>query len=172
LLAQYAYSVIHHPEDSLSLCEVSMKSWSNYSKHTQSQAGDAVLEFAAALPLFLLLISGIVIFAWLFWAQAAADIAAVRALKEGAANRGGELVDPGAGASSFSDSMGFLTGPRTAGLIGEAQVSVQEGRRAVQFGVSGSVNLKFGPLEGAYSFGGGGFGRLWRFWPGPPEGWE
>jgi hypothetical protein len=149
-----------------------MKNRSSYPKHTNPEAGDAVLEFAAALPLFLLLIGGIVIFTWLFWAQAAADIAAVRALKEGTVNQGGEAVDPGAGVSSFSDSMGFLTGPRTAGVIGEAQVSAQEGRRAVQFGVNGSVNLKFGPLEGAYSFGGGGFGRLWRFWPGPPEGWE
>jgi hypothetical protein len=149
-----------------------MKNRSSYPKNTKTDAGDAVLEFAAALPLFLLLIGGIVIFAWLFWAQAAADIAAVRALKEGTANQGGEAVDPGAGVRSFSDSMGFLTGPRTAGIIGEAQVSTQEGRRAVQVGVHGSVNLKFGPLEGAYSFGGGGFGRLWRFWPGPPEGWE
>lgn len=136
---------------------------------SRAEAGETVLEFAAALPLFLLLVAGIVLFAWLFWAQAVADIAAVRALKEGTVNRGG-AADPAAGSAFFADAMGTLTGSQTSGAVGDVQVAA--GERTLQFGVAGTADLSFGPIDTVYTFGGGGFGRLWRFWPGPPEGWE
>lgn len=146
-----------------------MKAHSMKRTRNKWEAGETVLEFAAALPLFLLLVAGIVLFAWLFWAQAAADIAAVRALKEGTVNRGG-ASDPAAGSAFFADAMGSLTGGQTAGAVGDVQAAA--GERTLQFGVAGTAHLSFGPLDTVYTFGGGGFGRLWRFWPGPPEGWE
>jgi hypothetical protein len=141
----------------------------SYTRHTER--GSTALEFAAALPLFLLLVSGIGIFAWLFWTQTAADIAAVRGLREGSIGRG-ESVDPALGKSFFTGSIAFLTGPRTSGTVGAAEIWADDSRRGVSFDVGSSLRLKFGPLESAYSFGGGGFGRQWRFWPGPPQGWE
>lgn len=138
-------------------------------KRRRAEAGETVLEFAAVLPLFLLLVAGIVMFAWLFWAQAAADIAAVRALKEGSLSRG-VGPDPGAGTAFFSEAMNRLTGGRTAVTVGDVQAVT--GERTLQFEVSGAAQLSFGLLEADYIFGGGGFGRLWRFWPGPPNGWE
>jgi hypothetical protein len=142
-----------------------------YKRKRKTGSGSTTLEFAASLPLFLLLVGGIGIFAWLFWAQAATGIAAVRGLREGSLARG-ESVDPVLGQTFFAGSMGSLTGPRTSGTVGAADTWADDSRRGVSFGVAGSVDLAFGPLEGAYTFGGGGFGRQWRFWPGPPEGWE
>jgi hypothetical protein len=66
------------------------------------ERGDAILEFAAALPLFILLLAGIGIFSWLFWAQAAADVAAMRALQEASVNRGADAINPGAGVSELN----------------------------------------------------------------------
>jgi Flp pilus assembly protein TadG len=143
----------------------------NHKRKRNTEAGSTTLEFAAALPLFLLLVGGIGIFAWLYWAQAAAGIAAVRGLREGSISRG-ETVDPALGRSFFESSMGSLTGPRTAGTVGAAETWADDSRRSVAFGVGGAVHLKFGPLDSVYTFGGGGFGRQWRFWPGPPDGWE
>jgi hypothetical protein len=136
------------------------------------ERGDAILEFAAALPLFILLLAGIGIFSWLFWAQAAADVAAMRALQEASVNRGADAINPGAGAKSFQSSIGTLTGGRTAGAVGGASVSTNAARRMVHLNVAGSVRLSFGPLESLFNFGGGGAGRMWRFWPGPPNPWE
>jgi hypothetical protein len=136
------------------------------------ERGDAILEFAAALPLFILLLAGIGIFSWLFWAQAAADVAAIRGLKEASLNRGGDATSPGSGAASFRSSMGALTGSRTAGAVGDAHVSVSGAERMVNLAVTGSVQLLFGPLSSSFNFGGGGAGRVWRFWPGPPDPWE
>ncbi len=134
--------------------------------------GDAILEFAATLPLFILLLAGIGIFSWLFWAQAAADVAAIRALQEASVNRGADTINPGAGAKSFRSSMGALTSERTAGAVGGASISTSAAKRMVHLNVTGSARLSFGPLEGLFNFGGGGAGRMWRFWPGPPDPWE
>ncbi len=141
-------------------------------KRCYFERGDTILEFTAALPLFLLLIGGIAIFAWAFWAQAAADIAASRAVNEGSFNQGGDSISPAIGSSSFQRSMGFLTGDRTAGVVGEPIVSASESQHMVQFHVIGSIQLLFGPLDSLFKFGGGGAGRMWRFWPGPPSPWE
>ncbi len=143
-----------------------------HKKRKNLERGDTILEFAAALPLFILLLAGIGIFSWLFWAQAAADVAAIRGLKEASLNRGGDAISPGSGAASFRSSMGFLTGSRTAGAVGDANVSVSGTERMVHFDVTGSVRLSFGPLNSIFNFGGGGAGRMWRFWPGPPNPWE
>ncbi len=132
-------------------------------KRKNLERGDTVMEFAAALPLFLLLMAGIGIFAWVFWAQAAADVAAIRGLKD---------ASTGSGSSSFESSMNALTNGKTAGAVGGADVSVSDSQRMVNLDVAGSIRLLFGPLDSVFNFGGGGAGRLWRFWPGPPSPWE
>ncbi len=132
-------------------------------KQKINEHGDTVLEFAAALPLFLLLLAGIGIFAWVFWAQAAADVAAVRALND---------ASTGAGSGSFASSLSALTNGQTAGAVGGANVSTNTGQRMVNLDVTGSIRLLFGPLDSLFNFGGGGAGRMWRFWPGPPSPWE
>ncbi len=132
-------------------------------KHKINERGDTILEFAAALPLFILLLAGIGIFAWVFWAQAAADVAAIRGLKD---------ASTGSGSGSFESSMNALTNAKTAGAVGGADVSANESQRMVNLDVAGSIRILFGPLDSIFNFGGGGAGRMWRFWPGPPSPWE
>lgn len=141
-------------------------------RNINPEAGETVLEFAASLPLFMLVIAGIVMFAWLFWAQAVADIASVRALKEGSLNRGGESINPELGSAFFSQSIGTLTGTRTSGVIGEAAFTSSFPDRSMKVNINGSVQFDFGPLSSLFNFGGGGAGRIWRFWSGPPDPWE
>jgi len=141
-------------------------------RRKKKEAGETVLEFAAAMPLFTLILAGIVMFAWLFWAQAVADIASVRALKEGSINRGVDSVNPAYGTAFFTDSTFALTGGRTSGVIGNAGVTPSIPERTVQLRVNGMVSLDFGPIASLFRFGGGGAGRMWRFWPGPPDTWE
>lgn len=136
------------------------------------ERGDTILEFAAALPLFLLLLGGIGVFAWVFWAQAAADIAATRALQMGSLNRGGDATSPAAGAAFFQSSMEFLTGSKTSAAVGRPALSTGESGRMLRFDVTGQARLAFGALDSLFKFGGGGAGRTWRFWPGPPDPWE
>ena len=142
------------------------------SQNKTTEAGETVLEFAAALPLFMLVVGGIVMFAWLFWAQAAADIASVRALKEGSINRAGDNINPGWGTAYFSQSTSNLTGARTSGVIGEAVFSEYFPERSVRANINGSAQMNFGPIASLFNFGGGGAGRIWRFWSGPPDPWE
>jgi hypothetical protein len=141
-------------------------------KKRNPERGDTVLEFAVVLPLFLLLLGGIGLFAWAFWAQAAADVAASRALQAGSLNRGGDAVSPGAGIPSFQQSLRALTGGQTAGAVGSPEVSASPSQRLLHLDVLGQIRLLFGPLDSLFQFGGGGAGRLWRFWPGPPSPWE
>jgi hypothetical protein len=140
-------------------------------RHT-GERGDTVLEFAAVLPLLLILFAAIGMYAWLFWAQAAADIAAVQALREGVLNRGGDQLNPGEASTFFQQSIQVLGGENTAVQLGEVRVQSNTGQRAVSLRVSGSTAMQFGPLDLGYTFGGGGYGRMWKFFGGPPDPWE
>jgi TadE-like protein len=138
----------------------------------EGESGDTILEFAAALPLLMLLFFTLGAAVWTFWSQAAADAAAAQAAREAAFNRGGDLVLVSAGASSFSESTAYLTGERTASAVGGAGIAPMEDFRMVVLQVLGGQEIRFGPIQTGYTFNGGAASRLWRFYSGPPDPWE
>jgi len=136
--------------------------------------GDTIFEFAAVLPLFLIMFGGIGIFGWLYWADSISSVAAARSIRESTLNRdNGTNISPGAGTSKFTSSVNFLGGNRTGGEIGGASISIDEGRRMVVLRVNGSTTISFGPLQSDFGFNAGGASRMEKFFPGPPiNGWE
>lgn len=138
----------------------------------RSERGDTILEFAASLPLLLVLFFTLGAAVWTFWAQAVADVSAARAVREASFNRGGDIVLPGEGTASFAASTGYLTGDLTAGVIGSPSVSGLEDFRMVVLQVLGSQEISFGPINTGYTFNGGAASRKWRFYSGPPDPWE
>jgi hypothetical protein len=127
---------------------------------------------AAALPMLLVLFGGFGGIIWMMWAQTVADIAAVRALRAASFNRGINLVSPGSGYEFFGESTSYLAGGNTASTLGQPAIVTDGIFRMVRLSVRGSTSWSFGPLIGQYSFGGGGAGRYWIFYPGPPAPWE
>lgn len=136
------------------------------------EKGSAMVEAALAFPLFFLLIGAFGLLTWVFWAQVSASIAAARSIRESGINRPGDVIYAQKGYSYFSAATSQLTGAKTAGTIGSPSVEEAEAFRMVRLFVTGSTPLRFGPLESAYQFGGGGSIRMHKFWPGPPSPWE
>ena len=134
--------------------------------------GSSILEFAASLPLFLILLAAFGFAVWTFWAQTAADVAAVRAVREASFNRGGDIVLPLAGFGYYNQSVATLTGGRTAARISDPQVNHHPDFRMLTFTFWGSGDTHFGPLTGTHAFAGGSAGRWWIFYAGPPDPWE
>ncbi|MCB2160627.1 hypothetical protein KQH40_00915 [bacterium] len=138
----------------------------------KAEQGDTILEFTASLPLFILLFFTLGAAVWVFWSQAVADVVAAMASREASFNRGGNLVLPSYGYTSFSESTSYLTGGQTAEAIGTPQISRLSGFRMIVMEVFSDQGLSFGPIDTDYTFNGGSASRYWIFYGGPPAPWE
>ena len=141
-------------------------------KKKRSERGSEILEFAAALPLFLILMAAIGGTVWISWAQAVDDVVMSRAIREASFNRGGNAVSPSMGPAYFSGNTAFLAGGQTAGAIGGATAASISNFRMVVMEAVGGAQWGFGPLAGSYEFSSGSAGRYWIFYGGPPDPWE
>jgi len=138
----------------------------------KSEQGSEILEFAAAMPLFLILMAAIGGAVWISWAQAVSDVVMSRAIREATFNRGGNKVSPGLGPAYFADNSAFLAGGETAGSLGGATATSIGNFRMVVMEAVGGTQWSFGPLAGGYDFTSGSAGRYWIFYGGPPDPWE
>ena len=140
--------------------------------HRKSEKGDTFVEFAGTLPFMMILFASVGFAAWLFWAQAAADAAAVSGIRASSMYRGNGRVYPGMGYEEFEEALEVLAGRSTSGVIGTPSIETNRAFRYVRLFVTGGTEWDFGPLSGEFSFGGGGATRLHNFYPGPPDPWE
>lgn len=140
--------------------------------NTNHEQGDVMVEFAIALPIFIILMAAIGWGAWLSFTQNAADISAILALREGSFNRGENTVLTQAGPGYFTERLPAHVGPESASYVGVPQVQHLSDFRMVTLQVNGNVDFSFGPLTANHNYGGGGAGRFWLFYPGPPDPWE
>lgn len=136
------------------------------------EQGDAMVEFAIALPIFIILMAAIGWGAWLSFTQNAADISAILAIREGSFNRGENTVLVQAGPGFFAERLPTHVGSKSASYVGVPQAQHLSDFRMVTLAVNGTVEFIFGPISANHDYGGGAAGRYWLFYPGPPDPWE
>ena len=130
-----------------------------------------MLEFAIVFPVFAMLAASMGLFTWLFFAQVAADMSGIRAVREGSINRGVRSYSPASSFSYYKDAAEGLAGG-TASIFGSPDVRTNETMRLLRVLTTGGTDLDFAGFGTSYNFGGGGSSRINLFWPGPPAPWE
>jgi len=136
-----------------------------------AEKGDAILEFAAALPLFILILGLTGIFAWAAWAQGASAMITAEAVREAGMNRNGEVY-PEVGGEIFSTGIYSLLGSKTGSLIGFPAITANPTQHQVTLDLTNTGDVMFGILGLTFEWAGGGSARMQNFYPGPPDTWE
>ena len=106
------------------------------------------------------------------WSQLVADLASIVAVEEATLLRGDNSYAPQMGGALFLDTTSRISGSGASSAIGVPNIEAIPLQRMVQVSVTGGLDWNFGPLQGGYSYGGGGAGRIHNFFPGPPDPWE
>lgn len=140
-------------------------------KAKPGEKGDAIIEFAAALPLFIMIIGLTGIFAWASWSQGASAMITAEAVREAGLNRNGE-VNPEVGGEIYTTGIYSLLGSKTGSLVGFPSITANPTQRQVSLDLSTTENMIFGIMGLAFEWAGGGSSRMQNFYPGPPESWE
>jgi len=136
------------------------------SRPSRTESGQAALEFAVVLPLFLMLIFAAISFSIYWYQQAAAAIAS-----SSAARRGGIENSTGVAQSEFAEMLSILSASE---LAGSSSIAVDPQRRSVIVRTNTRFSGSYVPFLGDLDLAirSASMSRLWRFYPGPPDPWE
>ncbi|MGD2026419.1 MAG: hypothetical protein PVI99_01270 [Anaerolineales bacterium] len=137
----------------------------------ESEKGE-ILEFVGVLAFIFFVFTWYIGGTLIGWSQIVADLAAIAAVEEATVLRGDNFYSPQFGSMMFQDTTSKISGSSAAAAIGSPAFFPKPTNRFVEVSVVGGIDWNFGPLRGAYTYGGGGAGRIHTFFPGPPDPWE
>lgn len=133
----------------------------------KAESGQAITEFAIAIPIFMAAVIFIIGASWIVFTQLTADYSAFAGARAGTINRG-EVALPWLAPGVFDQKVSVVAGPRTKQAIGAPSLSVDAARF---LRLQDTTHFDLG-LFGHLQLGAGAAPRLQQFFPGPPDPWE